>query len=202
MWLKGVQQQCPTRSEISPCSCTLKKNGLDILCEFTDQQHISTAMGVLKRKEFVIFYLKLRHNNLRKLPGFIFLGLDIRHLTIHNSSLSTVEETSLSSIGKMLTQLDVSQNSLTTVPSSAYKSLHQLLILNMNHNKISVVHAKAFLGLDTLEILTLYENKITSIEDEAFVGLEKPTSGAFTIDSSTPTLRIHLNEHPIYVLPN
>jgi Leucine-rich repeat (LRR) protein len=73
----------------------------------------------------------------------------------------------------MLTQLDVSQNSLTTVPSSAYKSLHQLLILNMNHNKISVVHAKAFLGLDTLEILTLYENKITSIEDEAFVGLEK-----------------------------
>jgi hypothetical protein len=73
---------------------------LDILCEFTDQQHISTAMGVLKRKEFVIFYLKLRHNNLRKLPGFIFLGLDIRHLTIHNSSLSTVEETSLSSIGK------------------------------------------------------------------------------------------------------
>ncbi|KYB25652.1 hypothetical protein TcasGA2_TC032528 [Tribolium castaneum] len=168
-----VQQQCPARSEISPCSCTLKKNGLDILCEFTDQQHITSAMDKLKGREFVIFYLKLRHNNLRKLTGYIFLGLDIHHLTIHNSSLSTMEEMSLSSIGKMLTQLDVSQNSLTAVPSSAFASLHQLLILNMNHNKISVVHSKAFQGLDTLEILTLYENKITTIEDGAFVGLEK-----------------------------
>lgn len=94
------QQQCPPRADISPCSCTVKKNGLDILCEFTDQQHISNAMGVLKGKSLVIFYLKLRHNNLPKLPGFVFLGLDIRHLTIHNSSLSVMQEEALSSIGK------------------------------------------------------------------------------------------------------
>ncbi|XP_030760953.1 leucine-rich repeats and immunoglobulin-like domains protein 2 [Sitophilus oryzae] len=168
-----VQQQCPPRSEISPCSCQVKKNGLDILCEFTDQQHINDAMSVLKGKSLVIFYLKLRHNNLRKLTGFVFLGLDIHHLTIHNSSLSVVEEASLSSIGKMLTQLDVSQNSLTQVPSAAFKNLHHLLILNMNHNKINSLHAKAFQGLDTLEILTLYENKIANVDPEAFVGLEK-----------------------------
>ncbi|CAH2009581.1 unnamed protein product [Acanthoscelides obtectus] len=168
-----VQQQCPPRGDIAPCTCTVKKNGLDILCEFTDQQRISDAMGALKGKPLVIFYLKLRHNNLKKLPGFVFLGLDIRHLTIHNSSLSVVEEASLSSIGKMLTQLDVSQNSLNQVPSPAFKNLHHLLILNMNHNKISSLHAKAFQGLDTLEILTLYENKINNIDPEAFVGLEK-----------------------------
>lgn len=97
MW--QVQQQCPPRSDISPCACTVKKNGLDILCEFTDQQHISRAMETLKGKPLVIFYLKLRHNNLPKLQGFVFLGLDIRHLTIHNSSLAVVEESSLSSIG-------------------------------------------------------------------------------------------------------
>ncbi|KAG5900326.1 hypothetical protein JTB14_026334 [Gonioctena quinquepunctata] len=168
-----VQQQCPQRGAIAPCSCTVKKNGLDILCEFTDQQHIDDAMSVLKGKTPVIFYLKLRHNNLKKLPGYVFLGLDIRHLTIHNSSLSAVEETSLSSIGKKLTQLDVSQNSLTQVPSSAFKNLHHLLILNMNHNRVSSLHSKAFQGLDTLEILTLYENKINNIDPEAFIGLEK-----------------------------
>lgn len=168
-----IQQQCPARTEIAPCSCQMKKNGLDILCEFTDQQHIDNAMSVLKGKSFVIFYLKLRHNNLKKLPGFVFFGLDIRHLTIHNSSLSVVEEASLSSIGKMLTQLDVSQNSLTSVPSAAYKNLHHLLILNMNHNNINSIPNRAFQGLDTLEILTLYENKITSVEPEAFYGLEK-----------------------------
>lgn len=97
-----VIQQCPTHSDISPCVCTVKKNGgLDILCEFTDLQHISHTMSVLKGKpSLVIFYLKLRHNNLPKLQGFVFLGLDIRHLTIHNSTLAVVEESSLSSIGK------------------------------------------------------------------------------------------------------
>ncbi|KAI4461021.1 hypothetical protein MML48_5g00010547 [Holotrichia oblita] len=113
------QQQCPPRQDILPCSCSVKKNGLDILCEFTDQQHISNAMAVLKGKSFVIFYLKLRHNNLRKLPGFVFLGLDIRHLTIHNSSLSVVEEASLSSIGTRRILDNVSVKFLH--PSACYR---------------------------------------------------------------------------------
>lgn len=97
-----VIQQCPTHGEITPCVCTVKKNGgLDILCEFTDLVHISKTMTVLKGKpSLVIFYLKLRHNNLPKLQGFVFLGMDIRHLTIHNSTLAVVEESSLSSIGE------------------------------------------------------------------------------------------------------
>ncbi|XP_031781042.1 leucine-rich repeats and immunoglobulin-like domains protein 2 isoform X6 [Nasonia vitripennis] len=167
-------QQCPNPTEISPCTCSIKKNGLDVICEFTDFNHISKAMDGLKgRQNSIIFYLKLRHNNMPKLQGFVFLGLDIHHLTIHNSSLAVVEETSLSSIGKALTQLDISQNSLASVPSAALKTLHQLLILNINHNKITTIHKKAFEGLDTLEILTLYENKISVIESDAFRGLDK-----------------------------
>lgn len=37
-----------------------------------------------------------------KLQGYVFLGLDIRHLTIHNSSLAVLEESSLSSIGECM----------------------------------------------------------------------------------------------------
>lgn len=96
-----VIQQCPPANEIDPCQCSVKKNGLDILCELTDLTHITKAMQILKGKpSLIIFYLKLRHNNLPKLQGFVFLGMDIRHLTIHNSSLAVVEEASLSSIGK------------------------------------------------------------------------------------------------------
>ncbi|KAI5694844.1 hypothetical protein M8J75_006553 [Diaphorina citri] len=167
-------QQCPPHNEISPCQCSVKKNGLDILCEFTDNQKIQHTMTTLKSKSgLIIFYLKLRHNNLPKLTGFIFFGLDIRHLTIHNSSLAVVEESSLSSIGKALTQLDLSQNSLAVVPSPALKSLNHLLILNLNHNKISALHSNAFQGLDTLEILTIFENKLSLIEPDSFKGLEK-----------------------------
>ncbi|XP_017097531.2 leucine-rich repeat-containing protein 15 isoform X1 [Drosophila bipectinata] len=166
------QQVCPEQSDISPCICTVKKNGLDILCETTDLAHITKSMGTLKGKSPIIFYLKLRHNNLPKLQGFVFLALDIRHLTIHNSSLAAIEENALSSLGKGLTQLDVSLNQMKTVPSQALQHLFHLLILNLNHNKISVIHNNAFEGLETLEILTLYENKITQIDPEAFRGLE------------------------------
>ncbi|KOB79231.1 Uncharacterized protein OBRU01_00771 [Operophtera brumata] len=166
-------QQCPGSNTITPCSCTVKKNGLDILCEFTEQQHIQKAMNTLRSKPMIIFYLKLRHNNLAKLPSYIFLGLDIRHLTVHNSSLAVIEDSSLSSIGNKLTQLDVSQNSLATIPTSSFAHLNHLLILNMNHNKVTAVHNRAFVGLDTLEILTLYENKISVVDGEAFKGLEK-----------------------------
>ena len=95
------QQTCPAANEISPCVCQVKKNGLDILCEATDYVHITRAMTALKPKSPIIFYLKLRHNSLPKLQGFIFLALDIRHLTIHNSSLAVIEETSLSSLGML-----------------------------------------------------------------------------------------------------
>lgn len=99
---QAQQQVCPEQNDIAPCVCTVKKNGLDILCETTDLVHITKSMGTLKGKSPIIFYLKLRHNNLPKLQGFVFLALDIRHLTIHNSSLATIEENALSSLGKCL----------------------------------------------------------------------------------------------------
>lgn len=61
--------------------------------------HIKKAVETLKSRNPIIFYLKLRHNNLPRLPGFFFLSLDIRHLTVHNSSLAAIEETALSSLG-------------------------------------------------------------------------------------------------------
>lgn len=93
--------RCPNQADIRPCSCSVKKNGLDVICESTDHVHITSALTALKTQNAVIFYLKLRHNNLPKLQGFIFLGLVVQHLAIHNSSLATVEESSLSSIGKL-----------------------------------------------------------------------------------------------------
>jgi len=101
-WAQVTPQnhQCPARNDLTPCMCTVKTYGLDILCESTDQQRINHAMTKLKTSNEVIFYLKLRHNNLPKLQDFLFLGLDIRHLTIHNSSLAVVEESSINSLGR------------------------------------------------------------------------------------------------------
>ncbi|KAI4482111.1 hypothetical protein M0804_009130 [Polistes exclamans] len=202
--LAQTSPMCPEQREISPCSCSTKKAGLDIVCEQTELTHISKAMNTLKGKpNTVIFYLRLRHNNLPKLQGYMFLGLDIRHLTIHNSTLAAVEESSLNSIGNKLTQLDFSQNYLGTVPSLALRNLHHLLILNLNHNKINAIHAKAFEGLDTLEILTLYENEISSIDGEAFKGLDKSISNQNTNDytDSRKLKRLNLGGNKLTSIP-
>lgn len=110
-----------------------------------------------------------KNNKSSFFPTFkIFPAPPKRKVFIYNFFLFFLDIT-----GKGLTQLDVSQNQLQNVPSSALKNLHHLLILNLNHNKISVIHNRAFEGLDTLEILTLYENRMTGIEPEAFRGLDK-----------------------------
>lgn len=117
-----ASQKCPPLSEIAPCTCGIKKNGLDVICEFTDFIHISRAMDSLKKRQSsIIFYLKLRHNNLPKLQGFVFLGLDIHHLTIHNSSMAVIEETALSSIGKLI-------NHCSTILWTSMKFFHDTLI--------------------------------------------------------------------------
>lgn len=131
------QQTCPQTSEISPCACQVKKNGLDILCEATDVIHITRAMTALKPRSPIIFYLKLRHNTLPKLQGFIFLALDIRHLTIHNSSLAVIEETSLSSLGEFallifLHFIAAHLHSLWIIQKVYFKGLPLKIINNSN----------------------------------------------------------------------
>lgn len=122
-------------------------------------------------------------NNIRKYtPDVLFLTLSIFLSLSRFTYYNCPRMNNTRHAGKGLTQLDVSQNQLQNVPSSALKNLHHLLILNLNHNKISVIHNRAFEGLDTLEILTLYENKISVIEPEAFRGLDK---WVFIIFSST-----------------
>lgn len=52
--------------------------------------------------------------------------------------------------GNKLTQLDVSQNSLATIPTSSFTHLNHLLILNMNHNKVK---AKNYIQNKTQDVI-------------------------------------------------
>ncbi|XP_031781041.1 leucine-rich repeats and immunoglobulin-like domains protein 2 isoform X4 [Nasonia vitripennis] len=169
-------QQCPNPTEISPCTCSIKKNGLDVICEFTDFNHISKAMDGLKgRQNSIIFYLKLRHNNMPKLQGFVFLGLDIHHLTIHNSSLAVVEETSLSSIGlKHLDSLGLAHNQLNEIPARAFSHLTLLNSLELEGNQIIRVDPDAFIGLEeNLQYLKLGDNNLHTVPSDALRRLHR-----------------------------
>ncbi|KMQ97234.1 leucine-rich repeats and immunoglobulin-like domains protein 2 protein [Lasius niger] len=182
--LAQVSQVCPTHNDISPCYCSVKKSGLDIVCEITDMQHISKAMSVLKgRPNLVIFYLRLRHNNLPKLQGYVFLGLDIRHLTIHNSSLAVLEESSLSSIAihnkafeglDTLEILTLYENKISSIEPDAFKGLdnRRLKRLNLGGNELARIPTQALNSLELLKKLELQENHISTIEEGDFEGLK------------------------------
>ncbi|XP_069949640.1 chondroadherin isoform X3 [Cherax quadricarinatus] len=167
--------QCPSMHEISPCTCRVitkgKDSGLDIVCDHADQKHVRNALDVLKKNPYTIYWMKFRNCNLPRLPDYVFLGLDVRHLNIIRSNVSVIERSSLSALGSTLSTLDLSNNKIREVPSLALASLKGLTFLNLNYNQIQVLNEGAFTGLTVLERLSLYENKIQHIDDNAFKGI-------------------------------
>nr|XP_045626080.1 leucine-rich repeats and immunoglobulin-like domains protein 2 isoform X3 [Procambarus clarkii] len=167
--------QCPSLHEISPCTCRVmtkgKESGLDIVCDHADEKHVRNALDVLKKTQYTIYWMKFRNCMLPRLLDYIFLGLDVRHLNIIRSNLSSIERSSLSALGSNLVTLDLSNNRIREVPTAALASLKMLTFLNLNYNQIKRLNESAFFGLNVLERLSLYENKIQHIDDNAFKGI-------------------------------
>ncbi|XP_066937429.1 carboxypeptidase N subunit 2-like isoform X3 [Macrobrachium rosenbergii] len=166
---------CPSIQEIHPCTCRViskgKESGLDIVCDHADDKHVRSALDILKRKPFTIYWMKFRNCKMPRVPDYLFLGLQVKHLNIIRSNVSTVERSSLSALGMTLQSLDLANNNIREVPTVALNTLKVLTFLNLNFNQIQVINSGAFGGLTVLERLSLYENKISHIDDNAFKGI-------------------------------
>ncbi|CAL4131800.1 unnamed protein product [Meganyctiphanes norvegica] len=166
---------CPPPNEITPCTCRVitkgKDPGLDIVCDHADEKHITNAMGILKKRPFTIYWMKFRNCNLPRLPDYLFLGMDVRHLHIIRSNVSHIDRSSLSALGSNLKALDLANNQIRRVPTEALSALKELTFLNLNYNQIELIGSSAFQGMDVLERLSLYENQIDHIDENAFKGI-------------------------------
>ncbi|XP_050711081.1 leucine-rich repeats and immunoglobulin-like domains protein 1 isoform X7 [Eriocheir sinensis] len=163
--------KCPSPLEIAPCTCREMKKGLDIVCDNTDHKHVRNALDVLKKQPVMIYWMKVRNCNLPRIPDYVFLGLDVYHLNIIRSNVSAIERSSLSALGGALVTLDLANNKIREVPTSALTMLKKLTFLNLNYNPINVLLEGAFDGLVMLERLSLYDNQIQHINDNAFKGI-------------------------------
>ncbi|KAK7071639.1 hypothetical protein SK128_003220, partial [Halocaridina rubra] len=103
---------CPSSHEIHPCTCRVMSKGLDIVCDHIDEKHVHSALDVLKKKPFIIYWMKFRNCNLPRIPDYIFLGLDVRHLNIIRSNVSAIDRSSLSALGSNLQSLDLATNNI------------------------------------------------------------------------------------------
>lgn len=161
---------CLPNKDISPCTCKEKSRGPSIACENVEEAQIMLSLGVLKNRSTVIYRLMFRGSNFPKVHDYVFLGLDVQHLTMSKTNISVVEESSLRTLAHTLQTLDLSYNNLRTVPTAALEHLQNLSFLNLNYNMIKILGQAAFSGLRALERLSLYDNRMQHIEENAFSG--------------------------------
>ena len=135
-------------------------------------------------------FLKLTHNQLESFPAFFFKGLSVIHLIAHYNNLSSIHEDAFDGFQDKLESLDLSQNSLTRVPTQSLRGLTSLVSLNLNYNILEVLPGNSFTGLISLLRLSIYGNRLKSIDPLAFNGI----GGNLT--------RINLGANRLTVIPS
>ncbi|XP_076364409.1 uncharacterized protein LOC143253852 [Tachypleus tridentatus] len=168
--VKG-QHGCPNRVLIRPCMCTEKPMGLDVTCKRTNSHELREALGNVQQTRQPVRYLKLINNKLPKLPALLLADLDVRNVLVLDCNTSTIDKLAFTGLGDKLLTLDLSNNLLQHVPSSALGTLGSLTSLSLNYNRIENIHASAFRGLISLLRLYLYGNRIKFIDNLAFLGI-------------------------------
>ena len=74
-----------------------------------------------------------------------------------------------------MTQLDLSGNSIATLPAGAFSGLDSLTALDLSGNSIATLLAGAFSGLDSLTQIDLAGNSLATLPAGAFSGLDSVT---------------------------
>lgn len=114
--------------------------------------------------------LDLGYNNLQVLPKDTFLLVNLIHLQkiyLRHCKLIQIDKEAFRSLSNLV-ELDLSDNQLTYVPSWAFREASQLRRLYINHNPLQRIPQEAFANMPSLEILELSHCQIESIDVQAF----------------------------------
>ncbi|XP_051942227.1 slit homolog 3 protein isoform X1 [Hippocampus zosterae] len=91
---------------------------------------------------------------------------DATELYLEGNMLTTVPK-ELAAL-KHLLLVDLSNNSISTVPPYTFSNMTQLATLILSYNQIRCIPVHAFHGLKSLRLLTLHGNDLSTIPDGAF----------------------------------
>ncbi|NXU50771.1 LRRN2 protein, partial [Turnix velox] len=107
-------------------------------------------------------------------------------LLLQSNNIAHLEQSELDYL-RNLSELDLSQNSFTTVWDIGLRSMPQLLSLHLEENQLSELPDGSFPGLGNLQELYLNHNQLHHISPRAFSGL-------------TNLLRLHLNSNQLRMI--
>ncbi|XP_069137842.1 G-protein coupled receptor GRL101-like [Argopecten irradians] len=138
---------------------------------------------------------------LRLLPAGLVYEKALRQFNLRGNFFNETLNNTTFKAYSSLTHIDLSNNSISKLPTGCFLHLFRLSILNLARNKIRLIRNGTFLGLTSLTSLYLQENVIEELQPYAFSGL----SHLQTLDLSYQRLeRIHqrafVGLHKLYTL--
>ncbi len=119
--------------------------------------------------------LNLTKNNLWTVPASTFCGLaNLAELNLSSNYLQDVHELGFvqDSCNIPLEVLDLSFNSLVSIPTNAFAQSARLKVLKLDNNNIDVLEDQAFGGLVSLKTLSLANNQLVALPPQLFSGIE------------------------------
>ena len=116
--------------------------------------------------------LQLKGFLMATLPEKAFDNLsNLETLTLDSCGLGAVRGSDFMGQQTSLSELNLPNNALTSVPTEAIASLHNLITLNLAQNQIATIASLAFKSVNKLQLLDMSQNGVTSITDDSFADL-------------------------------
>ena len=150
------------------CDCKWKNGKESVSCLNTNLTKIPSKLDTSTQ------VLDFTGNNVTHLNNDEFFSaglLNLQKIFLVQCKLKTIDEQAFRSM-KNLVELDLSHNYLSIIPTSTFDSINQLRELKLNGNPIVNILNNAFINLSELVRLELSNCKIHVIEVKAFVDLE------------------------------
>lgn len=168
-------------NEIVLDSCEIKSGNESMtVSEMQDQCGENKAIG----------YLMFSNVELRRMPDVFTAFPYLLSIVVPGANLSTITNTTFAK-GQNLTNLQLFNNSLTSIDGFVFKRMHVLIELSLQMNRIQTLDEDAFSGLVALKTLELSSNDLRSLGEGVFDPLVKLQSIRLTdnrievIDGST-----------------
>ncbi|XP_054262871.1 leucine-rich repeat-containing protein 24 [Macrosteles quadrilineatus] len=158
-------------SELCPNVCVCKWKGGKQTVECLDRSLITIPDNI----EPATQVLDVSGNNLQILPRDTFVRinlLNLQRLYIRSCKLGQIDPEALRGL-KNLVELDLSDNLLTSIPSSTFNDVPFLRDLTLAHNPIQKVEGFAFQTVPNLIKLDLSQCQLQFIAPKAFEGVEQ-----------------------------
>lgn len=149
------------------CTCKWKNGKQTVDCNNTTLTEIPDGMDPETQ------VLKFSGNNLNSLESELFLKkqiINLQRIYLSHCKIKTIHAETFKGLTNLV-EIDLSNNLLDTVPTSAFINCPSLMKLALNFNRIKTLKKFSFNHLSYLNTLELSNCEISDIEEGAFQGL-------------------------------